>query len=102
MPWHDRGSMTEKESWSVTAYILKINGIDPGFELNAEFAAQILLSDMSQSIPPTPTAVADPGSTHNFQNENTGRVSLFWTIAIIVTVALILIGVLLLNRRLSQ
>ena len=102
MPWHDRGSMTEKESWSVTAYILKINGIDPGFELNAESAAQILLSDMSQSVPPTPTAVADPGSTHNFQNENTGRVSLFWTIAIIVTVALILIGVLLLNRRLSQ
>jgi cytochrome c5 len=43
MPWHDRGSMTQKESWSVTAYILKINSVDPGLELDAETAAKISL-----------------------------------------------------------
>jgi cytochrome c5 len=54
MPWHDRASMTEKESWSVTAYILKINGIDPGPELNAETAAQIDLSVIDPGQFPTP------------------------------------------------
>lgn len=63
MPWHDRGSMTEKESWSVTAYILQINGIDPGSELNAETAPGIDLSVIDVSRFPTPvppTMQADP------------------------------------------
>jgi len=54
MPWHDRGSMTEKESWSVTAYLLKINGIDPPPELNTENAADIDLSVIDPNLGPTP------------------------------------------------
>lgn len=55
MPYHDRGSMTEKESWSVTAYILTLNGIDPGQDLNAETAAEIDLSVIDPNLGPTPT-----------------------------------------------
>lgn len=54
MPWHDRGSMTEKESWSVTAYLLEINGIDPGPDLNAETAANIDLSLIDPNLGPIP------------------------------------------------
>jgi hypothetical protein len=64
MPWHDRGSMTEKESWSVTAYILKINGIDPGPELNAETAAKISLGGIATipSVAPPQVATNAPAS----------------------------------------
>jgi hypothetical protein len=66
MPWHDRGSMTEKESWSVTAYILKINGIDPGPELNAETAAKISLRG-SATIPSVvpPSVATDAPASHD-------------------------------------
>lgn len=61
MPYHDRGNMTEYESWAVTAYILKINGIDPPLELNAENAADIDLSVIDPDLGPTPTPQA-PGA----------------------------------------
>jgi len=101
MPWHDRGSMTEKESWSVTAYILKINNIDPGLELNADTAAKILLSaNPTQPASPPPTvAGTEQDSTNNLHDKNDGSISPFWMIAIIATIMLILIGVFLLNRQ---
>ena len=101
MPWHDPGSMLESESWSVTAYILKINGIDPGPELNADTAAKILLRAKSAqpASPPTAVAQSDQDSTNNFHDENDGNISPFWTVAIIATVALVLVGVFLLTRR---
>lgn len=55
MPWHNPDSLTEKENWSVTAYILKINGVDPGSELDAETAAKIDLRP-NDSTPPLPSA----------------------------------------------
>jgi hypothetical protein len=93
--------MTEKESWSVTAYILKINGIDPGPELNADTAAKIFLRAKSAKPAPPPTAVAqsDQDPTNNLHDENDGNISPFWTVAIIATVALVLVGVFLLSRR---
>ena len=63
MPWHNRGSLTEKDSWSVTAYLLKMNGIDPGAQLYEETAAQIDLSAIDPDLYPTsvlPTADGDP------------------------------------------
>ena len=41
MPWYSPGSLTEKDSWSVTAYILKMNGINPGTQLSPETATMI-------------------------------------------------------------
>lgn len=55
MPWHDPGSLTEKEAWSVTAYVLLLNGIDPGPQLDAERAASISLRSPTTTGPPSPT-----------------------------------------------
>lgn len=86
MPWHDPGSMTEKESWSVTAYILKINNVDPGSDLNAATAAQIRLR-------------ADAAAPVDVQVEELNRISPYWAVALIVVIALLFLGILALNRR---
>lgn len=41
MPWQNPNSLTEKDSWSATAYVLKLNGIDPGPSLSPATAAGI-------------------------------------------------------------
>ena len=43
MPWYRPGSLTEKDAWAATAYVLKLNQIDPGPMLNSETASRILL-----------------------------------------------------------
>jgi hypothetical protein len=43
MPWQDPGGLTDKESWSVTAYVVKLNRLNPGGELGAANAAEIRL-----------------------------------------------------------
>jgi cytochrome c len=43
MPWYRPGSLTERDAWSVTAYVLKMNQIDPGPVLDAAAASRILL-----------------------------------------------------------
>ncbi len=115
MPWHDRGSMTEKESWSVTAYILKINGIDPGLELNAETAANIDLSVIDPNLGPSPTPVppspeAQPTQTpentptpaptlvHAVQNANTKGQGWILPVALLIII-LIVVVFLFLRRR---
>jgi hypothetical protein len=113
MPWHDRGSMTEKESWSVTAYLLKINGIDPGLELNAETAAQIDLSaiDPSQFPTPEPPAIQiapqpkakntlEPLPVHQEQPAPVGPVQ--WVAASILAIILLVVAILAIRRRSSS
>ena len=58
MPYHDRGNLTDYEAWAVTAYILKINGIDPPPVLSVENAADISLSVIDPNLGPTPTLSA--------------------------------------------
>lgn len=101
MPWHDRGSMTEKESWSVTAYILKINDIDPGPELNAETAAGILLRAKPTQIASSSSVAAETAqdSLDNAPDETDGGIPLFWTVALFAVAALVIIGAFLLVRR---
>ncbi len=43
MPWQNPNSLTEKDSWSVTATLLKMNGIDPGPRLGPETAVLLKL-----------------------------------------------------------
>jgi len=43
MPWQNPNSLTEKDSWSATAYVLKLNGIYPGPQLGAATAVGIRL-----------------------------------------------------------
>ena len=117
MPWHDRGSMTEKESWSVTAYILKINGIDPGPELNAENAANIDLSVIDPNlgptpVPPSPEARPTPtpgldttptlAPTLGHESQNTNQKVQQWVLPITLLIALIVVIALLLRRRSTE
>jgi cytochrome c5 len=112
MPWHDRGSMTEKESWSVTAYLLKINGIDPGPDLNVETAANIDLSVIDPNLGPTPvppspeaqpapalentpTPVPTPGQ----ENQNANPNAQPWILPTSLLIVLIIVVALLLRRR---
>jgi len=112
MPWHDRGSMTERESWSVTAYLLKINGIDPPPELNAENAADIDLSVIDPNlgptrIPPSPepqqapvmqrTHTPVPTLTHEDQTAVASIPQLIWLIPALIVV--IVVAAILLRRR---
>ena len=114
MPWHDRGSMTQKESWSVTAYILKINGVDPGPELNAETAANIDLSVIDPNlgptpVPPTPEAQLQPEARrentlapapplgHEIQNTETNPFP--WIVSIALLIAFILIVIVVMHKR---
>jgi hypothetical protein len=50
MPWHRPGSLTVSDDWSVTAYLLQLNGIDPGPELTSETAAKIAVNPQAKSI----------------------------------------------------
>jgi cytochrome c5 len=101
MPWHDRGSMTVKESWSVTAYILKINNIDPGSDLNPGTASQIRLrkSNIPTSSPaPDSVSATEAVSVQEPQDEKTNNVSPVWVIAIIAGVVLIFFAIIALSR----
>ena len=101
MPWHDRGSMTEKESWSVTAYILKINNIDPGPDLNSTTASQIRLRNHS-SVPtasPAPASATEAVPVHRLEDEEARNGSPMWIAAAVAAVLLISLAVFTLSRR---
>ena len=112
MPWHDRGSMTEKESWSVTAYLLKINGIDPGPELNAETAANIDLSVIDPNLGPTPVPPSPqaqlaptpentmtPAPAPGHENQNTGTKTQPWILLVAFLIVLVIGLAILLRKR---
>jgi cytochrome c5 len=61
MPWQDPGYMTADQFWQATAFLLRLNGIDPGKQmLNAQNAAGFVISrpavqTISGVNTPTPT-----------------------------------------------
>lgn len=92
MPWHDRGSMTEKESWSVTAHILKMNNVDPGPELGPETASQIRLRPSSDGTSPANTL-------QDMQEKIVDKASPIWIVAMIAAAALACIALFVMIRR---
>jgi cytochrome c5 len=104
MPWHDRGSMTTKDSWTVTAYILKINGVDPGTDLNPETAARISLGRNvaagSAAGPATQPAPAQVQTQAPAPAEEAKSVGAFWKVGLFAAGALVLVGLYFLIRRL--
>ena len=61
MPWQEPNSMTEEEGWAVTAYVIKLNRMNPPTTLNAETAAEFRLHP--EAAAPTPAPVATPAAT---------------------------------------
>ena len=104
MPWHDPGNMTESEYWSVTAYILKINGVDPGPILNAKTAAAIPLRGNRAESPQSPaagTAVSPPHEVPQEPAESPPAPGA-WTVAIVAGVAPLLVAAYALFRRTTR
>jgi mono/diheme cytochrome c family protein len=61
MPWQEPNNMTEDEGWAVTAYIIKLNRMNPPPVLNAETAAEFRLH--AEAAVPTAAPVATPAAT---------------------------------------
>jgi mono/diheme cytochrome c family protein len=70
MPWQDPNSMTEEEGWAVTAYVIKLNRMNPGELLNADNAAEIRLHPESAQ----PTATPAPAVGANLASGDPLRV----------------------------
>ncbi len=101
MPWHDRGSLTKKDNWSVTAYILKINQVDPGQDLNPQTAALIRLGK-SDNSPPSPLAAPtfSPAATRVVPEGPARVASTYWVFTILIGFVVLLIAILIrANRR---
>lgn len=62
MPWQNPGSLTDEEVWAVTAYVLELNDIDPGPNLNQETAIQMRLRPVEIVLQLTPDAQSTPAS----------------------------------------
>lgn len=60
MPWYKPGGLSDERAWQVTAYVLKLNGIDAGPALNARTAAQIRLA-LDTPMTSEPAAVDSGG-----------------------------------------
>ena len=59
MPYQAPGSLKDEEYWQLTAYLLQLNGIDPGQELlTPESSAKIVLRQVDQ--PAEPALVQSP------------------------------------------
>jgi hypothetical protein len=110
--------MTEEESWSVTAYILKINGIDPGPELNAENAAKIDLSVIDPNLGPSPTPAPvtsspEPQPTampeitltpiptlgHEVQTNNNDTSGMVWVYGLALLIIISMFIIIILRKR---
>ena len=66
MPWQEPNSMTEEEGWAVTAYVIKLNRMNPPPMLNAETAAEFRLHPQAAPTEtPTAAPVASPPATSN-------------------------------------
>lgn len=52
MPWHAPSSLSDEEYWQVTAYLMALNGFNPGSELlDDERAANIVFGSEAQKDP---------------------------------------------------
>jgi cytochrome c5 len=115
MPWHDPDSMTAKDTWSVTAYILKLNQVDPGPFLSPETAGQIDLraaraqqDQQAQQVQasPAPAQKMNPTAieavpSQALEHAGEQKLSPYWWAAILALIVLASLGVIFLARRLA-
>jgi hypothetical protein len=60
MPWQGPNNMTEEEGWAATAYVIKLNRMNPPPTLNAETAAEFHLHPEAAAPSPIPVQAASP------------------------------------------
>lgn len=95
MPYWKPGSLTEEESWLVTAFLLRENGIQINENLNASNAEQILLSPTG--LPPTPL----PESSAENTKQSIVPIDPKWLFALAL-VAIIVVAAVVLRSRTTE
>lgn len=68
MPWQDPNSLTEDEGWAVTAYVIKLNRMNPGELLNADNATDFSLHPEKAQVTPTSTPAPVGSATQTDSN----------------------------------
>jgi len=105
MPWQEPASLQEEEYWDVTAFVVQLNGVDPGPDrLDSQRAAGLLLNPsltLSQTVvQATPTP---PRSPLAFIREESGRsMSISWLIAIALFIGCAVTLVAMRRRRVAR
>lgn len=96
MPWHNPQSLLEEEAWAVTAYVLYLNGIDPGPNLDADSASKIQLRPAQLVVELTPTeeinlTLSPPSAIESERNTilPLGMVALGVVIVLLVTILIV-------------
>ena len=97
MPYWNPGSLTEEESWVITAFLLRENGIPFNGELNDSTAGQILFSPIQ--ILPTPTPLQEPIAENTKQSSKSVEP---WMLALAVFVVVIVVMVIQLRKWLAE
>jgi cytochrome c len=92
MPFWKPGSLTEEESWLVTAFLLRENGIRVSENLDASNAEQILLS----SLQLFPTTVPETGAED--AKQQTIPINSQWLLVLAVVVVIVVAAILLRKR----
>ena len=60
MPWQAPGSLSEKEYWQLTAFLIRENGLDPGDTPLDEQNAKLFTLKPEPTVTPTPEALGEP------------------------------------------
>ena len=92
MPWQAAGTRSEEEYWQLTAFLLRLNSVDPGdAPLDRERAAAILLAaPTAQASPLQPVEEAQPRSP-------------FWLVGgLALGAVLLLVGGIIIGLRLNK
>jgi len=87
MPWQEPASLQEDEYWDVTAFVAKLNGVDPGPDrLDRQRASGLLLS-----LTLTPSqAVVRTTSTPSLPSVASNREQSRWNISWLIAIALLI------------
>lgn len=102
MPWHDPGSLRDERAWQVASYVLKLNGIDAGPELNVETAAKIRLAPERTAAVPEAAAVSSGEESAQAAVESPASRTTPLLIAAACTVILVLVGGVFLRRKVRR
>lgn len=85
MPFWKPGLLTEEESWQVTAFLLRANGLwDDSSELDASNASEVIVSRQAQT--PVPTPGQPQASTANGENVRMILVALVGLVSVLLLV----------------
>ena len=101
MPYWNPGSLTEEESWNITAFFLRENGISLPGNLDANSAEKILLSPAPTSTKVLPTSTSEniPDTEILEQPTDPDKTRMFALILLVITVVLVFVLVILLRRQ---